>query len=289
MLVPIPINRTTLNGLYGLDLDGEADAERLSRRPRRAGRRHPHLRGRGRLAGRPRALRTFFEGYTRKQWGLDPSELDKSVTARVPDAHQPRRPLLHRPLSGHAADGYTPHVREHARPPEHPHRAWRRLSRRRQRRLARRDDLHRPDRRVLRLTASASCPIAASTSGIETLDQEQFQPVGVVNYPASDVPYTRITEYKHLTGQSHPKTSIPYEYPAPRAIPTIRCHGPRTRRSTSSTRPGRGTTDDVDLRRAARHLPLLQHGPGRRPGARDLPPATESREPSSPALDAEAA
>ena len=26
----------------------------------------------------------FFRGYTRKQWGVDPSELDKTVTARVP-------------------------------------------------------------------------------------------------------------------------------------------------------------------------------------------------------------
>src|SRR5437868_4453278 len=26
----------------------------------------------------------FFRGYTRKQWGLDPSELDASVTARIP-------------------------------------------------------------------------------------------------------------------------------------------------------------------------------------------------------------
>ena len=46
----------------------------------------------------------------------------------------------------------------------------------------------------------------------ETLDQEQFQSVAVVNYPSEDVPYTRVTEYKHLTGQSHPKTSISYEF-----------------------------------------------------------------------------
>jgi UDP-galactopyranose mutase len=26
----------------------------------------------------------FFRNYTRKQWGIDPSELDKSVIARVP-------------------------------------------------------------------------------------------------------------------------------------------------------------------------------------------------------------
>ena len=37
-------------------------------------------------------------------------------------------------------------------------------------------------------------------------------PVGVVNYPSESVPYTRITEYKHLTGQIHPKTSISYEF-----------------------------------------------------------------------------
>src|SRR5690606_31993330 len=46
----------------------------------------------------------------------------------------------------------------------------------------------------------------------ETVDQPQFQPVAVVNYPSLDVPYTRITEYKHLTGQAHSKTSISYEF-----------------------------------------------------------------------------
>jgi UDP-galactopyranose mutase len=46
-----------------------------------------------------------------------------------------------------------------------------------------------------------------------TLDREQFQPVAVVNYPSPDAPYTRITEYKHLTGQRHPKTTVSYEYP----------------------------------------------------------------------------
>ena len=46
----------------------------------------------------------------------------------------------------------------------------------------------------------------------KTLDQEQFQPVSVVNYP-NDNEYTRITEYKYLTGQENPKTSITFEYP----------------------------------------------------------------------------
>src|SRR2546422_9980466 len=39
-----------------------------------------------------------------------------------------------------------------------------------------------------------------------------FQPVAVVNYP-NDYAYTRVTEFKHLTGQEHPKTSLVYEFP----------------------------------------------------------------------------
>ncbi|MDQ6611963.1 MAG: UDP-galactopyranose mutase, partial [Gemmatimonadota bacterium] len=46
-----------------------------------------------------------------------------------------------------------------------------------------------------------------------TVQQAQFQPVAVVNFPAEDVAYTRITEYKHLTGQQHASTSLTYEYP----------------------------------------------------------------------------
>jgi UDP-galactopyranose mutase len=53
----------------------------------------------------------------------------------------------------------------------------------------------------------------------ETLQTEQFQSVAVVNYPDPDVPYTRITEYKHLTGQTHPLTSISYEFPCAEGDP----------------------------------------------------------------------
>jgi UDP-galactopyranose mutase len=52
----------------------------------------------------------FFRGYTRKQWGLDPSELDKSVTARAPRSQQPRRPLLRRHLPGDAVARLHPDV-----------------------------------------------------------------------------------------------------------------------------------------------------------------------------------
>jgi UDP-galactopyranose mutase len=53
----------------------------------------------------------------------------------------------------------------------------------------------------------------------QTLDQEQFQEVAVVNYPSEDVPFTRISEYKHLTGQQAPVTTVTYEYPSAEGDP----------------------------------------------------------------------
>jgi UDP-galactopyranose mutase len=53
----------------------------------------------------------------------------------------------------------------------------------------------------------------------KVVNAERFQPVATVNYPDLQVPYTRITEYKHLTGQEHALTSITYEYPSAEGDP----------------------------------------------------------------------
>ena len=77
------------------------------------------------------------------------------------------------------------------------------------------------------------------------LPQEQFQPVGTVNYP-NDYAYTRITEFKHLTGQEHAEHVDRLRVPAaPRAIRTTRCRAPRTPRSTSATRRWPSSTPNV--------------------------------------------
>ena len=83
-LVPIPINRTTLNALYdaGLQTEEEAAAFLAARAKPVANIETSEDVVIGAVG--PELYQTFFRGYTRKQWGLDPSELDKSVTARVP-------------------------------------------------------------------------------------------------------------------------------------------------------------------------------------------------------------
>jgi UDP-galactopyranose mutase len=52
----------------------------------------------------------------------------------------------------------------------------------------------------------------------KTLDREWLQPVAVINYP-NEHDYTRVTEFKHLTGQKHQRTSVVYEYPSAQGDP----------------------------------------------------------------------
>jgi UDP-galactopyranose mutase len=210
-LLPIPINRSTLNGLYGLDLKDEASAAEYL-----ADRAEPVADIR---TSRDVVIsqvgtdlyRTFFEGYTRKQWGLDPSDLDKSVTARIPTRTSTDDRYFLDTYQAMPNDGFTrlfENMLDHDNIRVETSVDYRDVN---GEKLAPRTIYSGPidayfDHRF------GALPYRSLEFRHETLDREQFQPVAVVNYPSEDVPYTRVTEYKHLTGQSHPKTSISYEY-----------------------------------------------------------------------------
>lgn len=212
-LVPMPINRTTLNILYGANLRTEAEAEAFL-----AARAEPVADIRTsrdvvvNAVGRD-LYETFFQGYTRKQWGLDPSQLDKSVTARVPTRHSTDDRYFTDSFQAMPRDGYT---RMFERMLDHPNID-----------IALATDFHDlgvADRGPLTVYTGpidayfghrfGPLPYRSLSFKHETLPVRRHQAVGVVNYPAEDVPYTRITEYKHLTGQVHPMTSITTEYPS---------------------------------------------------------------------------
>lgn len=213
MSVPMPINRTTLNALYGLDMRTEAEAQAFLDRQAQPVADIRTSRDVVVNAMGTELYETFFQGYTRKQWGLDPSQLDKSVTARVPTRTNTDDRYFTDRHQAMPRDGYT---RMFERMLDHP-----RIE------LALGTDFHDlgpADRGELVIYTGpidayfgqrfGALPYRSLQFRHQTLQQTQFQPVGVVNYPSEDVPYTRITEYKHLTGQRHPLTSISYEYPS---------------------------------------------------------------------------
>jgi UDP-galactopyranose mutase len=219
MLVPIPINRTTINALYKLELRTDAEAEAFL-----ASRAEPVQVIRTSedvvvsAVGRD-LYEKFFRGYTRKQWGLDPSELDKSVTARVPTRTNTDDYYFGDRFQAMPADGYT---KMFERMLDHPNI----------------DLLLGVDYREIcgayphnHLVFSGpideyfdyrfgKLPYRSLRFEHEILECEWLQPVAVVNYPDESVPYTRITEYKHLTGQeSRRHTSITREYPSAEGDP----------------------------------------------------------------------
>ncbi len=210
-LVPIPINLDTVNTLYGLNLaSDELEGFFAAQAEQRAAIRTSEDVVVARV-GRD-LYEKIFRGYTRKQWELDPSELDASVAGRIPvrtdrddryftDAYQAM------PLHGYTRmfenmlDDRRIHIMVNT---------------------DYRDVRNAIPYRELVYTGPVDeffdlrfgkLPYRSLEFKHETLDRETFQSAPVVNYPSESVPYTRITEFKHLTGQQHPKTSVVYEFP----------------------------------------------------------------------------
>lgn len=209
--LPIPINRTTLNRLFDLDLADEVAAARFL--TDRAEPCDPILTSRDVVVSHvgTELYRTFFEGYTRKQWGLDPSELDRSVTARVPTRTDKDDRYFLDTFQAMPLDGYT---RMFERMLDHEN-------------ITVMLDTNYADLRRENMASHTiftgpideffdfqfgRLPYRSLEFHHETHDVRRMFPVGVINYPSQQVPYTRVTEYKHLTGQVHPKTSISYEF-----------------------------------------------------------------------------
>lgn len=210
-LVPIPINLDTVNRLYGLNLDAsELEGFFASKAELRAVIRTSEDVVVSRV-GRE-LYEKMFRGYTRKQWGLDPSELDSLVTARIPvrtnrddryftDTHQSM------PLKGYTRmfENMLDHKNIHLVLGTDYRDILRSVSYRKMIYTGPIDEFF--DCRFGKL------PYRSLEFKHETIDKRVFQSAPVVNYPDEKVPYTRITEFKYLTGQEHSKTSIVYEFP----------------------------------------------------------------------------
>jgi UDP-galactopyranose mutase len=212
-LVPMPINRTTLNLLYDLDLKSDEDAAAfLTSRAEPA----DVIRTSADVvisAIGSELYETFFRGYTRKQWGMDPSELDKSVTSRVPTRTNTDDRYFTDKFQAMPANGYT---KMFGRMLDHPNI----------------DLMLGVDFQDVRAAyphehlvftgpideyfdhCYGKLPYRSLEFQHETLATQQHQPTAVINYPDESVPYTRVTEYKHLTGQVSDQTSITYEHPS---------------------------------------------------------------------------
>jgi len=209
-LVPIPINLDTINKLYGLNLTSFQVKEFFES-----------------VAEKREQIRTsedvvvnavgrelyekFFRNYTRKQWGLDPSELDASVTARVPTRTNRDARYFTDTYQAMPLHGYT---RMFERMLDHPNIKvmlncdYREI----EEEIPYKEMIYTGPVDSFFDYRYGKLPYRSLEFKHETHDTSVFQEAPVVNYPNEHL-YTRITEFKYLTGQEHSKTSIVYEFP----------------------------------------------------------------------------
>src|ERR671912_1330436 len=210
-LLPVPINLDTVNKLYGLNLTSEELEGFFAARAETVDQVRTSEDVVVSKVGRE-LYEKFFRGYTRKQWGLDPSELDKSVTARVPTRTNRDDRYFGDEYQFMPKHGYT---RMFERMLDHPN-----INIMTQTDYEDVKDIV-PHRRVIYTGPIdeffdyrfGKLPYRSLQFKHMTLDEERHQPVAVVNYPQTH-DYTRVTEYKHLTGQTHSKTALTYEFPS---------------------------------------------------------------------------
>ena len=209
-LLPIPINLDTINHLYGLSLDAAGMQAFLDARvetPARIRTSEDIVVSR---VGRD-LYRKFFQGYTRKQWGLDPSQLDSSVAGRIPFRLTRDDRYFTDTFQAMPKHGYT---RLFERMLDHPN-------------IEQALGVDYTEIRKIYpgiktiFTGPVDeffsyrfgrLPYRSLTFDHRTFDREQYQIAPVVNFP-NDHEYTRVTEFKFLTGQKNPRTSVVFEFP----------------------------------------------------------------------------
>jgi UDP-galactopyranose mutase len=209
-MVPMPINLTTINKLYNLNLSSDELEGFFASKAVKVDRVKTSEDVVISKVGRE-LYEKFFRGYTRKMWELDPSELDASVTARVPTRTNKDDRYFTDTYQAMPLYGYTKMFRKML---DHPNI-----------KIMLNTDYKEimeviPYKKMIYTGpidnyfnyCFGKLPYRSLEFKFETVDIEYFQPTGTVNYP-NEQAYTRITDFKYLTGQKHPKTSIVYEFP----------------------------------------------------------------------------
>ena len=209
-LVPMPINLDTINQLYGLKLTSfELDAwfQSVAEPVERVRTSEDVVVGK---VGRE-LYEKFFQGYTRKQWGLDPSELDASVTSRVPTRTNRDARYFTDSYQAMPAHGFT---RMFENILDHPNISvllncdYREVKDF----IPYKEMIYSGPIDEFFDFRFGKLPYRSLDFKFETHDVPVYQSAPVINYP-NDYAYTRITEFKYLTGQEHRKTTLVYEFP----------------------------------------------------------------------------
>lgn len=209
-LVPMPINLSTINRLFGLSLSNDEVEEFLNSRSVKI---DTIKNSKDIIESKigTELYEKFFKGYTKKQWGVFPDELDPSVCARIPIRTNSDDRYFNDTYQAMPKHGYTrmfENILNHQNISVLLQTDYREIKNK------------IPFKRLIYTgpvdkyfdQCFGALPYRSLKFEFETTDQEFVQEVGTINYP-NNYDFTRISEMKYLTGQRHRKTTVVKEYP----------------------------------------------------------------------------
>lgn len=212
-LVPIPVNITTINKIFGLSLTKEGEMKEFLATQTISLPKVSNSKESAHVRVGPLLYEKLFKHYTRKQWDLDPSELDASVLERIPVRYSFDDRYFTDTYQALPVDGYTKLFEKML---SHPNIT-----------VMTNIDYFSVKKKITQFEKlfftgpidqffsykfGKKLQYRSLTISFETFRKEYYQTHAVINYP-NDHQFTRIVEYKHLTGQKHPYTTISKEYP----------------------------------------------------------------------------
>lgn len=210
-LYPIPINRITLNKLYGLNLKSDVEVEKYFDSVREN--RFPIKNSEDIIINQvgKELFEKFFEHYTFKQWNLYPKELSPAVCGRIPVRTNDDCRYFTDKYQFMPKDGYT--------------KMFERMLAHKNIELVLNTDYKtildsvKYDRMIYAGPVDyffdyefGKLPYRSIRFEYKNVNDNLVQDTAVYNYVEPTVDFTRVTEYKYLTGQSSDSSTLSYEY-----------------------------------------------------------------------------
>jgi UDP-galactopyranose mutase len=219
LLLPFPINRDTIAGLFQMDIDAGGVKDLLRAEVAKARFHLPPLNFRDQVVSQvgEKLYEAFYKNYTVKQWQKDPEKLGAEIAARIPVRKNTDDRYFTDTYQGIPKAGYTVLV---AGLLDHPNIDVKLAT-----------DFFKINKKITRgltiYTGRLDRYFAYKYGTLEyrslhlvfkTYKKEFFQAAAVVNYP-NEHKWTRITEFKHFSGESSQHTTVCFEYPKAKGEP----------------------------------------------------------------------
>jgi UDP-galactopyranose mutase len=193
---PLPITLDTMSAFFGRDLDETSARQLIASLSRQYESAPKNFEEQGRQLLGDGLYEAFFEGYTRKQWGVEPDELPAAILKRIPVRFNHDQNYFHHGRVAIPAEGYTAMM---AAMLDHPNI-----------RVRYNCDVRPGEVQGFAHTVytgpldawfgHCSGRLQYRTLAFEAVHAKgTFQDVAQVNYCDMSVPWTRITEHKHFT------------------------------------------------------------------------------------------